>query len=241
MNKTIWIDGQEKAIESGFVPVSDLYEVVDCGENRLFLSRDDRMDIPLLRGEHLIIHGGERFVVGKSGIEDNPPLRNEVRPEFNGTRDLALGRAKTSGKALKEFDDKFPHGRLFADIEDGVDAEIADDIVIIVQNADSYFVIPPASDDAIDLEECGKHGRPPPKGHKCRIRVDGEKYTVSSGEITGAGILELAGKRDDEWSLNQKLHGGKRERIESNDKVDLSRPGIERFETVRRQAQQGHD
>ena len=207
----------------------------------MFLGRDDGIDIPLLRGENLIVHGGERFVVGKSSIEDNPPLRNEVRPEFNRTRELALERAKISGKALKECDDKFPQGRLFADIEDGVDAEVADDMTIIVQDADSYFVIPPASDDAIDLEECGKHDRPPPRGHKYRIRVDGQKYTVNSEEITGAGILELAGKRDEEWSLNQKLRGGKRERIEADDKVDLSRPGIERFETVRRQAQQGHD
>ena len=241
MQTTILTNGQEQQIRSGLVSASDLYEIADCIEERLFLSREDGIDIPLLSGEYLLIHGGERFVAGKSSIEDNPPLRNEIRPEFNGSRNLALPKAKITGKALKERDDKFPQGRLFADIEDGVDVEIADDTTIIVQDADSYFVIPPASDDAIDIEECGKNDRRPPKGHKYRIRIDGEKHTVASAEITGAGILELVGKRDDEWSLNQKLHGGKRERIGPNDPVDLSRPGIERFETVRQQAQQGHD
>ena len=241
MQTTIQVDGHEKPIHAGLVSVDDLYEIADCSEKRIFLSREDGIDIPLLPGEYLLIRGGERLVVGKSSIEDNPPLRNEVKPEFNGSHNLALAKAKITGKALKERDDKFPQGRLFADIEDGVDVEIVDDMTIVVQDADSYFVIPPASGDAIDLEECGKNDRRPPKGHKYRIRIDGDKHTVDSVEITGAGILALAEKRDDEWSLNQKLHGGKRERIEANDKVDLSCPGIERFETVRRQAQQGHD
>lgn len=240
MKPTIQIDGQEKPIHAGLVSVADLYEIADCGEGRIFLSREDGIDIPLLAGEYLLIRGGERLVVGKSSIEDNPSLRNEVRPEFNGSRNLSLPQAKVTGKALKERDDEFPQGRLFADIEGGVDVEIADDMTIVVQDEDSFFVIPPASDDAIDLEECGKNDRRPPKGHKYRIRIDGDKYTVDSAEITGAGLLALADKRDDEWSLNQKLHGGKRERIKANDAVDLSRPGIERFETVRRQAQQGH-
>lgn len=240
MKPTIQIDGQETPIRSGLVSIDALYEIADCSEGRIFLSRDDGINIPLLAGEYLIIRGGERFIVGKSSIEDNPPLRNEVRPEFNGSRNLALPHAKVTGKALKERDDEFPQGRLFADIEDGVDVEIADDMTIVVQDEDSFFVIPPASGDAIDLEECGKNDRRPPKGHKYRIRIDGDKYAVDSAEITGADILALAGKRDDEWSLNQKLHGGKRERIAANDVVDLSRPGIERFETVRRQAQQGH-
>ena len=240
MKPTIQINGQETPIHAGLVSIDALYEIADCGEGRIFLSREDGIDIPLLAGEYLLIRGGERLVVGKSSIEENPPLRNEVRPEFNGSRNLALPQAKTTGKALKERDDKFPQGRLFADIEGGVDVEIADDMTIVVQDADSFFVIPPTSDDAIDLEECGKNDRRPPKGHQYRIRIDGDKYTVDSAEITGAGILALADKRDDEWSLNQKLHGGKRERIKANDAVDLSRPGIERFETVRRQAQQGH-
>ncbi len=237
----IQLDGAKKSIRSGLVPVTDLYELADCHTKRLFLNREDGIDIPLVPGEYLLIHGEEKFVVGESSIENNPPLRNEVRPEFNGFYNLALPSAKITGKSLKEKDDKFPTGRLFADIKDGVDVEISDDMTIVVQDKDSYFVIPPAADDgdSTDLEECGKNERKPPKGRKYRIRIDGDKHIVDSATITGAEILGLVGKSFDEWSLNQKLHGGKREKIEAKAKVDLTRPGIERFETVRRQAQQG--
>lgn len=240
MTRTINIDGKDTSIDSGLVPVVALYELADCGDRRLFLSRQDGIDIPVLPGEYLLIRGGERFVAGTSPLENNPPLRNGVSPEFNGSRHLTLTNAKITGHALKARDDKFPEGRLFADIEGGVDVEIADDMTVIVQDADSYFVIPKSADDAIDLEECGKHDRRPPRGHQYRIRIDGDKYTVDSAETTGAAILALVAKRDDEWSLNRKLHGGKRERIGPSEPVDLSSPGVERFETVRRQAQQGH-
>ena len=244
MQCAIQIDGQSKNIDTGLVSVDTIYAVAECDEGRVFLNRDDGIDIPLLLGEHLLIHGGERFVTGERSIEDNPPLRNEIRPEFNGARSVALPKAKTTGKALKELDDKFPQGRLFADITDGVDLDIPDKMVLVVQDADSYFVIPPATDDAndaIDIEECSKHGRRPPKGYEYRVRIDGDKYTVAQQKVTGADILGLVGKRDEEWSLNQKLREGKREKIKVDDWVDLSCPGIERFETVRRQAQQGHD
>jgi len=237
----IQLEGLKKPIRGGLVPVTDLYDLADCHDKRIFLNREDGIDVPLVPGEYVLIHGGEKFVVGESSIESNPPLRNEVRPEFNGSRNLALSNAKITGKSLKERDDKFPTGRLFADIKDGVDVEISDDVTIIVQNEDSYFVIPPAADDggAIDLEECGKNARKPPKGRKYQIRIDGDKHVVDSATITGSEILGLVGKSFDEWSLNQKLHGGKREKIDAGVEVDLTCPGFERFETVRRQAQQG--
>ena len=238
----IQLDGLKKPIRLGLVPITDLYELADCRDKRIFLNREDGIDIPLVPGEYVLIHGEEKFVVGESSIENNPPLRNEVRPEVNGSRDLALPNAKITGKSLKEKDDKFPNGRLFADVKDGVDVEISDDMTIVVQDEDSYFVIPPAADDdgdSIDLEECGKNERKPPKGRKYRIRIDRDKHIVDSATITGAAILGLVGKSFDEWSLNQKRHGGKREKIDAEAQVDLTCPGVERFETVRRQAQQG--
>lgn len=243
MTVTIHIDGRKERVRSGLIAVEELYRIADSGEKRIFLNREDDIDIPLLPSEHLVVHGEEQFVLGESSIEDNPSLRNAIRPEFNGTRDLTFPTAKITGKTLKERDEKFPQGRLFVDISDGADIEIADDIVLVVQDADSYFVIPPPTDGekkAIDVEECGKYERRPPRGHKYRIRIDGEKYVVGSTEITGTEILTLVEKNPAEWSLNQKLHGGRRIRIESDETVNLAQCGIERFETVRRQAQQGN-
>ena len=80
----IYINGQEKPIRSGLIPVTVLYELADCNGKRLFLNREDGIDIPLLPKEYLIIHGGEKFVIGEgNSIENNPPLRNEIQPEFN--------------------------------------------------------------------------------------------------------------------------------------------------------------
>ena len=125
---------------------------------------------------------------------------------------------------------------------DDVDVEIPDDITIVVGAAHAYFVVPPSPDGgpAIDLEECGKHNRRPPRGQEYRVRIDGAKHTFATATTTGAEILAVVDKTDHDWSLNQKLHGGRRVRIEPGQAVELCRPGVERFETVRRQAQQGH-
>ena len=62
---------------------------------------------------------------------------------------------------------------------------------------------------------------------------------MEGAQISGDVILHLVGKSLGDWSLNQKLRGGKRIKVDAGI-VDLSKPGIERFETVRRQAQQGY-
>lgn len=237
----VTVDRQEKEIRRGLISVCELYDLAGRGEERLFLHLADDEKIPLLPADHIVIRGGEIFVAGEAETQDDPPLRNAIRPRFNGDPGPALRTARITGAALKALDSEFPHGRLFVDIEGGIDAEIADDMMIIVQNADSFFVIPNGDDGVIDVESCGKHDRQPPKGYEYRIRIDRDKYVVQSGGMSGAEILALAAKNPDEWSLNQKLHGGKRVRIEIHDAVDLTLKGIERFETVRRQAQQGHE
>ena len=241
MEVKIQINGEEKLIEQGLHSVHELLTIMKLGENRIFLSREDDIDIPLMSEEYLVIHGGEDFVAGSSDIENNPPLRNAITPEFNGNRKNSLKQAKILGKALKEWDEELPNGRLFVDVSGGVDVEIMDDMMIVVQETDSYFVIPSDENDIVDLEECSKHERRPPKCGKYRIRIDGKRYVIDSPDLTGAAILTLVGKDANSWFLNQKLHGGKRTRIKPEDTVDFAKPGVERFETVRKQAQQGND
>ena len=185
--------------------------------------------------------GGERLVdSGAAG--EGPRLSKPIRPTFNG-KAIELDCAKVDGRTLKANDADFPNGRLFIESVDGVDVEIADDMTVVVREEDVYFVVPASPDggDEIDLEECGKHDRRPPRGHSYRIRVDGGKFTVEANTITGAEVLALVDKNHQDWSLNEKLHGGRRVRIQPGDEIDLCKPGVERFETVRLQAQQGHD
>lgn len=244
MKTTIIISGKERQISAGLIEGKKLYDITDCGEQRLYLNREDKIDIPVMPDDFIIIHGGESFVLGKSGeIEDNPKLRNLVCPEFNGEKGkITLPQAKILAKELKAKDDKFPEGRLFADFKESVDAEISDNMRLIVQDKDSFFVIPPSENDSdgVDTEECTKHGRRPPKTKHYRIRIDGEKYNADAMVLTGAAILAFAGKNSMEWGLNQKFKGGKRESIKEDETVNLSKPGVERFETIKRAAQQGN-
>ena len=117
--------------------------------------------------------------------------------------------------------------------------EIDDDVRLVVQDTDVYFVIPPGdAGGPADVEECGRHDRRLPKGGTYRYRLDRKTYTVDKAEIKGSEILDRAGKNLTEWSLNQKLRGGRRIKVDDR-LVDLTKRGIERFESVRRQAQQG--
>ena len=153
---------------------------------------------------------------------------------------LDYNKAKITGRELREWDKELPVSKLFVDLKSQADAFIADDWKLVIQDADCYFTIPASEDDAIDLEECSKSQRKPPKGQKFyKIKIDSDKYKVEQQEMSGKEILALLGKSYDEWSLNQKLHGGRRKAIEPEENVDFVQPGIERFETVKLEAQQG--
>jgi len=243
MKVKITINGDEHECAGGLVRARELHELAGCQGERFFINRPDGIDIPLDPTDVLVIRDGGSFAEGEAPIESNPPLRNEIQFRLNGKPGPSLARAKITGRKLKEFDTEHPKGRLFVDISTGPDAEIADDTTVVVQEEDSFFVIPGNGDvepeGLIDIEGCGRHGRRPPKGLGYRIRIDREKYPVKGNIITGEQILKLVDRSADDWSLNQKMRGGERKRIEPDDIVDISQPGIERFETVRRQAQQG--
>jgi len=87
----------------------------------------------------------------------------------------------------------------------------------------------------IDLEEFSK-GNPekgPEKGKKYMIKVDREKYKVETDSKSGQEILELAGKIPfTKYQLNQKFRHGVVKKIEYNEIVDFTAPGIERFMTI---------
>lgn len=88
-------------------------------------------------------------------------------------------------------------------------------------------------EEYIDLEEYAKAGKNPPKGKKYLIRVDRANFKVDQESMTGKEILELAGKTPvQRYQLNQKLRGGVVEKVEYNQKVDFTTPGIERFMTI---------
>jgi hypothetical protein len=94
--------------------------------------------------------------------------------------------------------------------------------------------------DEVDLEQIAKSGGMPPKAKRYRIRIDDKYFVVHHPSMTGAQILELAGKVPAaNFILTQKLRGGIIKTIGLTDVVDFTTPGIERFNTLPRQVQEG--
>lgn len=241
MEGEIEVDGRRLTVPLGLRRVDEIRAAAGEDDAPLFLERDGEEPTPLAPSDHVLLRGGERLTKGPVAAIDTPRTSKQIRPTLNG-QVVELEDAKVTARAIKANDGEFPNGRLFVEAVDDVDVEVRDDMTVVVRETDTYFVIPPSADggDVVDLEECAKHGRRPPRGHTYRIRVDGAKFTIASATTTRAEVLALVNKNAQDWSLNQKLRGGRRLRIEQDDVIDLCKPGVERFETVRRQAQQGH-
>ncbi len=87
--------------------------------------------------------------------------------------------------------------------------------------------------DIIDIEEYVKEGKTVPSGKKYKIRIDKERYIVEKQIITGREILVLAEKTPPEgYRLDMKFPGGRTEKIELDQTVDLANRGVERFVTL---------
>ncbi len=94
--------------------------------------------------------------------------------------------------------------------------------------------------EEVDLEQLAKAGGKPPKAKRYRIRIDDQYYVVHQASMTGAELLKLAGKVPPEnFILTQKIRGGVIKTIGLTEVVDFTTPGIERFNTLPRQVQEG--
>jgi hypothetical protein len=85
----------------------------------------------------------------------------------------------------------------------------------------------------VDIEECSRTGRRPPRARHYRIRIDKKPYVVDTPHPTGRALLELAGKTPPEkWILRQIFRHGPAVPIGLDQKIDLTTPGVERFSTM---------
>lgn len=94
--------------------------------------------------------------------------------------------------------------------------------------------------DEVDLEQLAKAGSIPPRAKRYRIRVDDQYFVVNQPGMSGREILVLAGKTPPEsFILTQKIRGGTLHTVALDERVDFTKPGIERFNTLPRQVQEG--
>lgn len=86
--------------------------------------------------------------------------------------------------------------------------------------------------EVVDIEEYAKSGKAIPKNMIYKFKVDRTHYETEQEYLTGKEILTLAGKNPyNRFQLNQKYRGSVK-KIEYDEKVDFTTPGIERFMTL---------
>ena len=195
--------------------------------------------IPLSSKDHIIIREGVVLTSTKPDSTKNKisAFDETVKISINNGATEAEIKTKISGAELRQ---KLKTSCLYAELTDSLDVLIEKDQTIVIKNTDTFITTPALEEGAVNLEQCSKNECRPPRGQSAYlIKIDGTKIKVSKQKITGKEILDLVGKQPSDWSLNQKRDSGRRITVETDQSVDLCEPGIERFETVRRQAQQG--
>jgi len=96
-------------------------------------------------------------------------------------------------------------------------------------------------EELIDLEECAKAGKTPKPAKVYRIRIDTVKKDVTVPSMNGRQILALVNKTPEAYTLSQKIHGGASIPIGADTVVRFDTPGIERFQTLARDATEGQE
>jgi hypothetical protein len=95
-------------------------------------------------------------------------------------------------------------------------------------------------DDVVDLEEYARLGKRPPLSKGYRILVNGEPYVIHESMPTGRAILTLAGLLPvEDYTLRVKVAGERPRKVGLDEKVDLRRPGVERFKALPRDQTEG--
>ena len=87
-------------------------------------------------------------------------------------------------------------------------------------------------DEIIDLEECAKSGKKPPKAKGYRIKVNGRFCELQTSTPTGQEILIAAGLVEERYTLRVKEAGKKLRKVALEDRIDFCALVIEKFKAL---------
>ena len=92
----------------------------------------------------------------------------------------------------------------------------------------------------IDLADYARMGKQPPLAKGYRLKINNESFVIQNQEPTGREVLTLAGLLPAEkYTLRLKIPGCRPEKIKLNEKVNLRRPGLEKFKALPRDQTEG--
>lgn len=229
-------------VEPGFYNGTKLYELLAIVEgDKLYLEKQGEVDIAIGRDDLILVTEGDQFVSGSSNVPENHKLMSPVVICVNGKEEYRLSCAKVTGEQLKDIAE-LADVTLYIALDGMPDYLLGDADQLVISKPFNFLAVETVCNagDAPDLEHCCGVPSGPGRKDKYTIRIDRDKYTVDKPRLTGKEILALAGYTNvDERVLYQKFSGGLTELISPNEKVDFSRPGIERFMTIPCEQQEG--
>ena len=95
-------------------------------------------------------------------------------------------------------------------------------------------------DDIIDLWGHAMRGERPPLAKGYRFQVNGDSCVARDPTPTGLEVLTLAGLLPaNEYTLRVKRAGERPRKVGLDEKVDLRRPGVEKFKALPRDQTEG--
>ena len=95
-------------------------------------------------------------------------------------------------------------------------------------------------DEVIDLEEYARLGKRPPLAKGYRFKVNAGSYVVHDPTPTGLEVLTLAGLLPaKDYTLRVKFAGERPRKVRLDEKIDLRRPGVEKFKALPRDQTEG--
>jgi hypothetical protein len=201
----------------------------------LILNINNESDIIIGNSDYLILKGDEKFFSAEnSGLSENPSLITPLKFKINGrdiNNELCFNKAKITTEELLVLAAKNQQThKVLLDLPNQPDIALPNNVYIVVgSNWNSMLV--PLEGEPVDLECCDEAPEEPAASY--RIKIDGKKYITDKPHLTGSELLTLAGKANvNQHSLHLILKGGGTELIKLCDKVDFTKPGIEKLFTI---------
>ena len=97
-------------------------------------------------------------------------------------------------------------------------------------------------DKADNARDGGDDSDQPGPQREYKVQIDKDFLEAPVSRMTGRELLELAGKKPAEgYAIYLKVKGGQPQRIDLDQKIDLSQPGVERFVTLPLDQTEGFD
>jgi hypothetical protein len=100
---------------------------------------------------------------------------------------------------------------------------------------DTSMEIPKDQDGAVDIFEYAQRGVEVPHAHSYHVRIDGEKFEISTPRPAGEFLLGKVGKRPCAFELIEEFMHCENDVVEPKEEVDLRKKGLKGFITAHKE------